>query len=114
MDTTKLREALAELQLQRDILDAAIVKMQDVLGTLNGAQKPVESKVSSRRSSRKKVHGSYVDDSVVALTEYGHPLRIMALCEKINELRGTKVERNLFESGLGRHITTPNKPQAVL
>jgi uncharacterized protein (DUF362 family) len=101
MNTTKLKEALVELQQQRAILDVAIKNIQQVLATLNG------SEATAQQPTRTGVKPSYIDLSVQVLEQTGHPLHVKDICEKMTELRGSPVSsRASVESSIIRHMNT--------
>jgi hypothetical protein len=107
MNGSKLREALAELQAQRNILDAAISQIQKVLALLDGTNAEDRAHESFTTSGR----ASYVDDAVKVFEAVGHPLHINDLIVKIGELRNKKIARPSLESSLIRHITKVDKPR---
>lgn len=107
MNTTKLKEALVELQEQRRILDGAISNIQRIIATMNGDSE-------TRAPTAQKVQGaSYIDDSIRILEVAGEPLHIDELSKKLSELRQEKVERRSVESSFSRHILKTKHPRIV-
>jgi len=101
MDTSKLKEALAELQNQRNLLDAAITNIQNVLAMLSQASNPQRAE-SGRNVS--DATPSYIELAVDALEHSGKPMHIKELVGIISELRGDQVKRASLESSIVRHI----------
>lgn len=102
MDTTKLREAIAEMQKHRNMIDAALVNMQAALAML-GEPHTVSVPAESAHSDRT----SYITDTVAILEDAGNPLHMSEIMAKIVERRGSasEVRRNSVEASINRHIT---------
>jgi hypothetical protein len=98
VNTSKLKEALAELQQQRLILDGAISSIQRIIATMNGG---AETASVAEPEARKT---SYIDDTVKLLEIAGQPLHIKEITKQIGEMRGAESARASIESSLGRHI----------
>jgi hypothetical protein len=102
MNTGKLREALAELQLHRSVLDAAIVSLESAIAMLEGSPttRPIiQSALPINHRS------SYIDDSVKIIRSAGKPLHMSELLTKLRELRGASIARNSVEASINRHIS---------
>jgi hypothetical protein len=99
MDTTKLREALTELQSQRNLLDAAIDNIQNVLAMLSSAVSDKKTAVGQPKHKR-----SYIEDAIAILERAGKPIHVKMIVEAISELRGSQVHRASIESSIIRHI----------
>lgn len=107
MDTTKLREALVELQQQKSVLDGAIANIQRAIAVMEGGSK------SSEHNGKEEREYSYLDDAVNILRVSGHPLHIDEIVKKISEMRGQDTERPPIESSFSRHITKSKKSRIV-
>ncbi len=70
MDTTKLREALVELQQQKAVLDGAISNIQRAIAMMNGGSESTTVKDTEVKEL------SYLDDAVKILRIVGNPLHI--------------------------------------
>jgi hypothetical protein len=103
MDTSKLREAMAELQSQRNLLDAAISNIQHVPAMLDSTRRPSEAPGDAVEEKR-----SYIDDTVAFLESGGKPMHIKAIVEALSELRGVSIPRASLESSIIRHIAKTN------
>jgi len=100
VNTTKLKEALVELQQQRAILDGAIKNIQNVLSALHGGEPaPHTAAVVAGKAS-------YIDLGVQVFEATGQPLHILEVCRKMSDLRGEKLQRGNVESSFIRHIKT--------
>lgn len=101
MNTVKLKEALAELQQQRTILNGAITNIQNVLAMLEAPATNGQAEAPPPGGS------SYIDQSVQALGQVGRPLHISDICNMIAQVRGVSgVARASVESSLVRHINS--------
>jgi hypothetical protein len=112
MDTSKIEAALADLQVQHDIIESAIANLQSVLAMLKG-ESSAPSDASMATGTEGNGSRSYIDYAIVALTEAGNPLRILPLCHRISELKGTPAKRALVESSLARHISKTKNPRVI-
>jgi len=109
MNTAKLKECLAEMEAQRNILDAAIPSMRNLIATLEGAPQGITASrpnVSDQAGTR-----SYIDESVEVLRAHGAPMHIKEIGTKVAELRGTAIPRASLESSIVRHIAKANRPR---
>jgi hypothetical protein len=111
MNTTKLKEALMELQSQRNVPDVAIAGIQKVLSMLGAGSELQTSK--SKTDDDGEGRRSYTSDAVAVLESVGHPLHISDLGVKISELRGSKVARASLESSLIRQISKVENARVV-
>lgn len=108
MNTSKLKEALAELERQRSVLDSAItsIRMAVAMIETNGAgaiaAPPMDD--SSARLDAPNAKPSYIDDAVKILTPAGKPLHVNELVAKIKALGKPDASRGSVESSLIRHI----------
>ena len=102
MNTNKLKEALAELQHERSILDQAIANIQTIIATVNGG-----SQAAHHMDNQMRTHAtSYIDDTVAVLELSQQPLHIVKISQKIAEIRGKEVARASVESSIIRHISS--------
>ena len=98
MNTTKLKEALVELQQQRSIIDGAISNIQRAIAMMQSGN-------SSEPESEPRVRSStYIDDGVTILETVAAPMHIREIAKKIGEMRGTEIARASVESSFIRHI----------
>lgn len=105
MKTDKIREAIADLQEQRDLLDEAINSLQAVLVRLNGHANAQVSMPFAPEELPHTVRGSYVDMTVQLLQASGRPMHIKQILEQIRILRNdSTIKRASVESTLLRHI----------
>jgi hypothetical protein len=105
MKTDKIREALYDLQRQRELIDSAIQSLQAVLVRLNGHS---DSQGQMPFVSEKKLPGtemSYVDLAVQLLGTARRPMHIRHLLDQIRILReNPAIKRQSVEATLLRHI----------
>ena len=102
VNTNKLKEALAELQHQKAMLDGAITQLQNIIATVNGsALQDQSSQVKGYREAR-----TYIDDAVAVLEMSGQPLHIAKIAEKIGEIRNRGIARASVESSIIRHASS--------
>ena len=102
VNTNKLKEALAELQHQKAMLDGAITQLQNIIATVNGgALQDQSSHEHGRREAR-----TYIDEAVTVLEMSGQPLHISKIAEKIGEIRNKEVARASVESSIIRHASS--------
>ena len=105
MNTDKLKEALLDLQKQRDTIEDAIKSLQRVLLQLNGHG---EQNVLPLDSGKVQAiaEGTYVDLAVQLLEANGHrPMHVIKLVEQIRLLKNNPaIKRQAVESALHRHI----------
>lgn len=107
MNTTKLKEALVELQQQRAILDGAISNIQRIIATMNGGSEAALT--SDPHVSR----SSYIDDGVRILEIAGQPLHIDEITKKVSEMRREEIDRPSVESSFSRHISKTKNSRVV-
>jgi hypothetical protein len=101
MKTTKLREALADLQAQRSTIDEAINGLVKVLASLEG---DTPATTPAPAPMRVAAEPSYIDHAATIIREAGRPLHISAIAEGIARLTGAGVTRGGIEGSIGRHI----------
>lgn len=102
VNTNKLKEALAELQHQKAMLDGAITQLQNIVATVNGsALRDKSSQENGRREAR-----TYIDEAVTVLEMSGQPLHISKIAEKIGEIRNREIARASVESSIIRHASS--------
>jgi hypothetical protein len=99
MNTTKLKEAVIELQRQRAILDSAIQQIQKVLATLNGDQESTGDRVQLIT-----LPGTLFELGLYILESAGKPMHIKEIVKKVSEMRHKTIPRGSLESGFLRHI----------
>lgn len=104
MNTSKLYEALAELEAQQKTFAEAIASLRKILSPLE-EQAPVTSKIAEDASR------SYIDDAEAILQEHGRPIHAKDLTAKISALRGSPVPRASVESSMIRHIAKAKQPR---
>jgi len=104
--TDKIREAIADLQEQRGLLDNAIQSLQTILVRLNGhSSSQVAMPFGPETPSVLIDQGSYVDMAVQLLQASGHPMHVKQIWEQIKVLRNNpNIKRGSVESTLLRHI----------
>lgn len=112
MKTDKIREALLDLERQKDVLEQAIQSLKTVLVRLNGhADNETMPQLFSAplvhfalKPSERKL--SYVNATVQVLKMGGRPMHIKSICQQIKILRGDRkdLKRQSVESTLLRHI----------
>jgi reverse gyrase len=108
VNTSKLKEALVELQQQRAILDGAISNIQRIIAMMNGGSETVsEVEPKARRSS-------YIDEGVKVLEISGQPLHIKEIAKRISEMRGHEVGRPSVESSFIRHISMQGNKSRIV
>ena len=100
MNTSKLREALVELQHERATLDSIISQLQRILASVNSS----DSKASSLNLQVAQVQESYIDLAVDILGHAGKPMHVNDITSKISELRKKKATSMSVNSSLVRHI----------
>lgn len=105
MNTTKLKDALIEMQHQRAILDTAIDQLQKVLVALNGGNQEPE-KVKPGRPGMQE--GSIPDQGIQILEANGKPMHVVEIAKKVSQIRGREVTRYSMESSFMRHIKSKN------
>ncbi len=101
MNTSKLKEALTELQAQRTIIDDAIVNLQKIIATINGSSESTPRSIPTAISSDSL---SYVDIAVAALELHGKPMHIKELAHYISQQRKKNIFRGTVEATIGSHI----------
>lgn len=102
MNTAKLREALADLEQQRNVIDDGIKVLRKVIAAMESPEKAPEIQRFPRLGRM-----SYIDDAVYVLEGTSRPMHINELTEAIRSLReGKRVSRASVESSLVRHIST--------
>lgn len=103
LKTDKIRDAIVDLQEQRDLIDSAIQSLQAILVRLNGhsqVQMPFAAESSPATDK-----SSYIDLTVQLLKASGRPMHIKQILEQVRILRGNpNVKRGSVESSLLRHI----------
>ena len=99
MNTSKLKEALVELQHERATLDSIISQLQGILASVNGS----DSK-ASRSFAVAQVRESYLDLTVDILEHARKPMHVNDITPKISELRKKKATAQSVNSSLVRHI----------
>jgi hypothetical protein len=104
MKTDKIRDAIADLQEQKDLIDNAIESLQEILVRLNGHATQVAMPFIPE-SAPKLAKGSYIDLSVQLLRANGRPMHVKKIVEQIRVLRNDPtIKRGSVESTLLRHI----------
>ncbi|MBV9762337.1 MAG: hypothetical protein JO340_17385 [Acidobacteriaceae bacterium] len=109
MNTNKLREALAEMEAERIILDAGIVAVRGVIEHIEAsteARTPVSITVTTGEQQR-----SYIDDAVEIYRSIGKPVHVKDMTERASQIRGVEVNRASIESSFIRHIRKSNHPR---
>lgn len=109
MDTTKLREALKDIEAQQTILQDAATSIRRAISALSGnlEHSTYEAAVSTFSDDSR----SFIDEAVVVLELAGHELHIKALCEGMSSTRGVPVKRENVESSIIRHINKSKRPK---
>src|SRR2546422_1452237 len=118
MKTDKIREAIADLQAERDLIDNAIQGLQAVLVRLNGhAQKemPFTSDASGKGTQAPpRLEGSYLDMTIQLLKANGRPMRFKQILEQIRIIRDNPdIKRGSVESTLLRHIESKGRDARI-
>jgi HB1/ASXL restriction endonuclease-like protein with HTH domain len=103
MNTSKLKEALVELQQEQDKLANMILQLRRMIADAEpsiagGMQDSVKVEL-------KTVRQSYIEQAVQILEQSGKPMHVKDLAAKIAELRHAKVQRASVESSLIRHLS---------
>ena len=114
MNTDKIKEALSDLQQQRDVIEAAIKGLQRVLLQLNGHGEQKTLALGSQKSSA-IAEGTYADLSAQLLEANGYrPMHVMKLVEQIRLLKSnTAIKRQAVEAALHRHINGQGEKRIV-
>ena len=107
MNTTKLREALAEMESERSVLEEGIGSLRKLIALLEGTAPEIQTETISPGESRR----SYIDDAVDLFRSCQKPLHVKEIAGKISEARGISVQRASLESTLIRHINKANQPR---
>lgn len=106
MDTSKLNEALEELQQKRSIIDTSIISLKAAIAALNGQPKREQLRLDVQSVAALEQESSYIDDAVTVLRSTGQPMHIEALAKAIATLRGNGgIKRSNVESSVCRHIS---------
>ena len=109
MNTTKLKDALVDLQRQRAMMDKAIATIQQVI-TMDSSATNGSTPVAALG---KEPRLSYIDHAVEILGAAGNPMHVKDLAQHIGDARGAPVERASLESSIIRHIKTNDNPRVV-
>lgn len=102
MNTTKLKDALVEMQHQRAILDTAIDQLQKVLTALNGGTQEAEQQVKPGTPGLQE--GSIPFYGIQVLESNGKPMHIKEIAVQVSKIRGKETGRYSMESSLQRHM----------
>ena len=105
--SSKLKEALAELERQRGVLDSAIASIRNAVALIETNAAPAPAVQLGRvvpLSELPQAKPSYIDDAVQILTPVGKPLHVNDLVAKIKTLGKPDANRGSVESSLIRHI----------
>src|SRR5260370_38882146 len=107
MNLTKVKEALAELKRERELLEEGIRGLQNLIANLerNGDQRKL---FDSAKSSVAPIGtGSYVDLAVNFIqANDGQPVHVNDIVEHIRKVKGKpNIKRQSVEATFFRHIT---------
>lgn len=102
MNTRKLKEALVELQQERDKLDNMISQLRGMIAV---ADAEVAGWKDSIGVQLKAVRPSYIEETVRILEQAGKPMHVKDITARIAESRKADVPRASVESSLIRHIS---------
>jgi hypothetical protein len=108
MNTTKLRDALAEIESQKTVLEEAASGIRRVLALLEGQR----ANIAPASKQQPESH-SYIDDSVGLFSKIGQVLHVKDLAEQLSGVRGVQVNRASLESSLIRHIAKAKEPRVA-
>lgn len=108
MNTKKLKEALVELQQERDKLDGVISQLRSMIASAEPANG--QGHLASSPSAS-KIRTSYIEEAVQILEQVGKPLHVKQITKRIAENRKTKVSRGSVESSIVRHISLGDRSQ---
>ena len=110
MNFSKIKDALADLERQRDLIDGAIKGLRNVLA--NASDSNGQTKMFDGASP---ASGSYVDLAVNLITNGGgRPVHISTILEHIRTVkRNPLIKRQSVEATFFRHMTD-NKEKARL
>jgi hypothetical protein len=103
MDTTNLKQTIAEMQDQKAVLDRAIDQLQEVLNDLNGR---TEQAIITMPRGKKL---SIADLGIKVLQEQGERMHIKEIARKVGEKRGRGVTRASMEVSFMQTIKRANK-----
>lgn len=105
MKTDKIKEALTDLQHQRELIDNAINSLQTILLRLNGASTHQAAMDFTPEPAFMSKKLSYVEAAIRILEANERPMHVKRIWKQIQELRGNKtIKRQSVESTLLRHI----------
>lgn len=104
MNLSKVKEALADLQRQRDLVDEAIKGLRNVLAAMSDSNG--QKRLFPAGDAPLGV-GSYVDLAVNLITSNGgKPLHVNTIVEHIRKVKGKPdIKRQSVEATFFRHMT---------
>ena len=114
MNTGKIKEALGDLQQQRELIDDAIKSLQRVLLQLNGHD---EQKMLplALQTAPAIAQGTYLDLVVQLIEANGYrPMHVKNIVEQIRLLRNNpNIRRQAVEATLQKHIASKGEMSRV-
>jgi len=114
MKTDKIREAITDLQEQRDLIEHAIQSLQAILVRLNGHTSGQGTIPFSSQPTQRTAEGSYIDITVQLLRAGGRPMHITQILDQVRVLRNdANIKRGSVESSLLRHIEAKGQEARV-
>jgi dynactin complex subunit len=102
VNTQKLKEALVELQQERDKLESMIVQLRSMIASVEPAR---GNGANLSETARVEPKSSYIDDAVKILERHGKPMHVKKITDQISEMRHSKVARGSVESSIARHVS---------
>jgi len=114
MNTSKLREALIELQQQKTVIDNAISNLEKIISAMNGdLQSDDQVKLVSFGRVTGRLGRSFLDIAVSVLESHAKPIHIKELTYQIERFRKKQTKRNSVEATIARHIKSASDPRLV-
>lgn len=114
MTTTKILEAIADLEGQRESINLALDylrKALEILAASSGTPMQGHPAILATREESGPGGSSYVLDAVSILNKAGRPLHINQILDALVEIRGERPPRPSVESSLIRHIAKSKAPK---
>ena len=117
MNTSKLRDALDDLEHQQDILSEAATAIKAVIARLDAYSGAINATANipvvddTRQDRGFSEIRSYIDETVDLLAVMGRSMHVKEIAAHISKVRGSNVNRASLESSLIRHIAKANQPR---
>lgn len=110
MNTNKLREALAEMEAERKVLDGGIESVRLVIARFEDKHNQSMA-LPTADAHDVVVQRTYIDDAVDVFRAVGEPIHMKLVVQRISALRGSEVGRASVESSFIRHIGKAANPR---